>query len=111
MSHVPCANVVRILMFVMVWTRPDTTHAMGFLSMYMSKPGKEHWTTIKRVCRYLWGTSNYEIFYQGRPRHHKEIDIQGFFGENLARYIDHRIFASGYVFNLLGGEISWMSKK
>jgi hypothetical protein len=49
MSRVPYASAVGILMYAMVYTRLDITHAVGSLSRYMSKPGKEHWTTVKRV--------------------------------------------------------------
>jgi hypothetical protein len=42
MSHVPYANAVGNLMYAMVCTRPDIAHAVGVLSRYMSKPGKEH---------------------------------------------------------------------
>jgi hypothetical protein len=78
MSHVPYASVVGSLMYAMVCTRPDIAHAVGFLSRYMSKPGKEHWTTVKRVFRYLCGTTNYGLCYQGRPGLDKVVDIHGF---------------------------------
>jgi len=42
MSHVPYASAVGSLMYVMVYTRPGITHALGVLSRFMSKPGKEH---------------------------------------------------------------------
>jgi hypothetical protein len=42
MSHVPYASAVGNLMYAMVFTRLDIAHAMGVLSRYMSKPGKEH---------------------------------------------------------------------
>ena len=48
MSHVPYVSAIGSLMYAMVCTRPDIAHAVGVLSRYMSKPGKEHWTTIKR---------------------------------------------------------------
>jgi hypothetical protein len=47
MSHVPYASVVGSLMYAMVCTRLDIAHAVGVLSRYMSKPGKEHWETSK----------------------------------------------------------------
>jgi hypothetical protein len=53
MSHVPYVSAVGSLMYAMVYTRPDIAHAVGFLSRHMLKPGKEHWTTVKRVFRYL----------------------------------------------------------
>src|SRR5271167_1085904 len=36
---VPYASVASSLMYAMVCTRPDTAHAMGVLSRFMSKPG------------------------------------------------------------------------
>eukprot|EP00253_Pinus_taeda_P024014 PITA_24014 len=59
MSHVPYASAAGSLMYAMVYTRPDIAHAVGVLSRFMSKPGKEHWTAVKRVFRYLRGTSDY----------------------------------------------------
>ena len=59
MSHVPYSSVVGSLMYAMVCTRPDIAHAMGVFNKYMSKPGREHWTTIKRVFRYLRGIASY----------------------------------------------------
>ena len=39
------------------------------------------------------------------------MDIRGFVYENWARDLDQRRSTSGYVFNLFGGGVSWMSKK
>ena len=78
MSHVPYASVVGSLMYAMVCTRLDIAHAVGFLSMYMSKPGKEIWTIVKRVFRYLCGSTGYGLCYQGRPGLDRVFDIHGF---------------------------------
>jgi hypothetical protein len=64
-SRVPYVNVVGILMYEMVSTRPYTTHAVGVVSRYMENPSKENWATVKWVLRYLRGTSNYSIPYYG----------------------------------------------
>jgi hypothetical protein len=58
MSCVPYESAVGSLMYAMVCTRPDIAHTVGVLSRYMSKLGKEHWTTVKRVFRYLHGTAS-----------------------------------------------------
>jgi hypothetical protein len=63
MSRVPYASVVGSLMYAMVCTRLDIAHVVRFLSRYMSKPGREHWTTVKRVFRYLRGTTSYGLCY------------------------------------------------
>ena len=74
MSRVPYASAVGSLMYAMVCTRPHIAHAVGFLSRYMSKPWKEHWTTIKRFFRYLHDTASYGMCYQGILG----LDIHGF---------------------------------
>ena len=99
-SQVPYASAVGSLMYAMVYTRLDIAHAMGVLSRYMSKPGKEHWTVVKRVFRYLRGTTDYAICDQGRPGPDKVIHVHGFVDAYWARNINHRRYTSGYVFNL-----------
>ena len=66
MSYVPYASVVASLMYAMVYTRPGIAHVVGLLSRFMSNLGKEHWTVVKRVFRYLRGTSDDGLCYQGR---------------------------------------------
>ena len=66
MSHVPYTSAIGSLMYAMVCTRPDIAHAVGVLSRFMSKPGKEHWTTMKQVLQYLRGSRVYGLCYQGR---------------------------------------------
>ena len=39
------------------------------------------------------------------------LDIHGFVDEEWSGDLDQRRFTSGYVFNLFGGAVSWMSKK
>eukprot|EP00253_Pinus_taeda_P017555 PITA_17555 len=99
------------LMYAMVCTRPDIAHEMGVLSRFTSKPRKEHWTTVKRVFKYLRGTSDYGLYYQGRPGLDRVLDIHVFVDADWAGDMDQRRSTSGYVFNLFGGAISWMSKK
>jgi Fe-S cluster biosynthesis and repair protein YggX len=111
MSHVPYASEVGSLMYAMVCTRLDISHAVGVLSRYMSKLEKEHWTTVKRVFRYLCGTSSYGLFYEGRMGLDRVVDIQGFVDTYWDGDLDRRRSTSGYVFNLFGGEISQMSKR
>ena len=78
MSRVPYASAVGSLMYAMVCTRPDIAHPVVFLNIYMSKLGKEHWIAVKRVFRYLRGTIDYAIFYQGRPGPDRVINVHGF---------------------------------
>eukprot|EP00253_Pinus_taeda_P031962 PITA_31962 len=81
------------------------------IERFMSKPVKEHWTIVKRVFRYLHGTSDYGLCYQGRLGLDRVLDICGFVDADWAGDLDQRRSISGYVFNLFGGSVSWMSKK
>ena len=89
MSRVPYASAVGSLMYAMVCTRPDIAHAVGVFSRFMSKPRKEHWIAVKRVFRYLRGTSDHHLCYQGRPRLDRVLDICGFVDADWAGDLDH----------------------
>ena len=111
MSHVPYVSAVGSLMYEMVYTIPNIAHAVGVLSRFMSKPGKEHCTIVRWVFRYLCGTSDYGLCYQRIPGLERTLDIHGFVDADWVGDVDQRISTSGYVFNLFGGAVSWMSKK
>jgi len=88
-------------MYAMVCIRTDIAHVVGVLRRFMLKPGKEHWTTVKWVFRFLCGTSDYGLCYQGRSGLDKVLDVNGFIDANWARYLHQRRSTRGYVFNLL----------
>eukprot|EP00253_Pinus_taeda_P014898 PITA_14898 len=111
MSHVPYASAASSLMYAMVYTRPNITRVVGVLSKFMSKPGKEHWTTVKRVFKDLRGTCDYGLCYQARPGLDRVLDIRGFVDVDWVGDMDQRRSTNGYVFNLFGSAISWMSNK
>ena len=46
MSRVTYANVVGCLMYAMVCTILDISHAVGVVSKYMENTGKEHWNAV-----------------------------------------------------------------
>ena len=46
-SRIPYANAVGTLMYVMVFTRPDISHAFAVVNRYMENIGKEHWEIVK----------------------------------------------------------------
>nr|GEV55424.1 Gag-Pol polyprotein [Tanacetum cinerariifolium] len=57
MSRVPYASIVGSFFFVMICARPDIVHAVGVLSQYMANSGREYWEAVKRILRYIKGTS------------------------------------------------------
>ena len=63
MSHVPYASTVGSIMYVMVCTRLEISHAVSVVSRYMDRPRKIHWQTMKWILRYLRGTSHVDLVY------------------------------------------------
>nr|GEX49786.1 retrovirus-related Pol polyprotein from transposon TNT 1-94 [Tanacetum cinerariifolium] len=51
------------LMFAMICTRSDIAHAVGVVSRYMAKPGRQHWEAVKRIRRYIKGTSDVALCF------------------------------------------------
>ncbi|CAL8169107.1 unnamed protein product [Prunus armeniaca] len=85
MAMMPYSSAVGSLMYAMICTRPDITHAVGIVSKFLSKPGREHWNTVKWILRYLRDA-------------------------NMAGDLDSRKSTSGYLITFSGGVISWQSK-
>ena len=106
MSRVPYASVVGSLMYAMMCTHLDICFAVGLVSRYQSNPGREHWKAIKRIMRYLKGTMDYCLVYQG-----SELRLVGYSNADWGGDRDQRKSTSGYVFLLNKGVISWCSKK
>ncbi|KAH9689341.1 Integrase catalytic domain-containing protein [Citrus sinensis] len=105
MSRVPYASAVGSLMFAMICTRPDIAQAVGAVSRYMANPGGEHWIAVKRILRYIRGTSYVALCYGG-----SEFTVRGYVDSDFAGDLDKRKSTTGYVFTLAGAAISWVSK-
>ena len=63
MSKVPYLSAVGSLMYVMMCIMSDICYVVGLASRYQSNPGQEHWKTVKRILRYLKGTTDYSLCY------------------------------------------------
>jgi hypothetical protein len=103
MSRIPHANAVGSIMYVMVSTRTNISHAVRVVSKNMENIGKDHWAIVKWVLRYLRGTSDYCTTYNSGC----EL-VCGYFDSNFAGDLEKIRSTSGYVFSLAGGVIIWM---
>ena len=65
MSNVPYASVVGSLMYAILCTRPDICFAVDLVIRYQSNPGTVHWQAVKRIMRFLRGTIDLVLCYQG----------------------------------------------
>nr|XP_033513285.1 secreted RxLR effector protein 161-like [Nicotiana tomentosiformis] len=107
MSRVPYKSAVGSLMYAMVCTRPDICQAVGLVSIYQTDRGLEYWQVVKRIMRYLKGTVDYALCYQGG----KDLRLVGYSDADQGGDLDERKSTSGYIFLLSDGAISWSSKK
>ena len=51
-------SAVGSLLYLSIKTRPDITFAVCNVAKYCNKPTTKHWSAIKRIFRYLRGTSD-----------------------------------------------------
>ena len=100
-------SAIGSLMYLSVSTRPDISYAVSSLARFSSKPTKEHWTALKRLLRYLKGSTKYGILYMKGGT----SECIGFSDADWAGDTNDRKSTSGYVFMLSGGAVSWSSKK
>ncbi|KAH9654151.1 hypothetical protein KPL70_027652 [Citrus sinensis] len=78
---------------------------LGAVSRYMANPGGEHWIAVKRVLRYIRGTSDVALCYGG-----SEFTVRGYVDSDFAGDLDKRKSTTRYVFTLAGAAVSWVSK-
>lgn len=88
-------------------TRPDLMFVVSQLSRYMETPTEQHMAAMKRILRYIQGTTNFGIFYkQGGCDQLKAYSDSYYAGD-----YDNRRSTSGYVCFLSGAAIAWSSKR
>ncbi|XP_042973079.1 secreted RxLR effector protein 161-like [Carya illinoinensis] len=90
----------------MMCTRPDICYTVGLVSRFQSNPGLAHWKAVKRIMRYLKGTADYVLYYQGL-----DLQLKGYSDADWGSDLDERKSTTGYVFLLNNGAITWSSKK
>ncbi|KAG7003598.1 Retrovirus-related Pol polyprotein from transposon TNT [Fusarium oxysporum f. sp. conglutinans] len=100
------AKAIGSLMYLMLGTRPDIAFAVSLCSRHLGNPTNEHQTAVKRIFRYLKGSQNLELVYQGELQ-----PLLGYTDSDWAGDLETRRSTSGYVFNLGTGAISWSSKR
>ncbi|KAA0053196.1 gag/pol protein [Cucumis melo var. makuwa] len=106
MSNIPYASAVGSLMYAMLCTSPDIYYSVGMVSRYQSNPGRDHWTAVKNILKYLRRTKDYMLVYSS-----KDLILTGYTDSNFQSDKDARKSTSGSVFTLNGGAVVWRSIK
>ena len=107
MSVIPYASAIGSIMYAMLCTRPDVNLAVSLVGRYQSNPGKEHWTAVKNILKYLKRTKDMFLVYGGD----EELVVKGYVDASFDTDLDDSKSQTGYVYMLNGGAVSWCSCK
>ncbi|KAK9072095.1 hypothetical protein SSX86_008527 [Deinandra increscens subsp. villosa] len=88
-------------------TRPDVAFTVNRLSQFMHAPTSLHWQALKRLLRYLQGTSTHGILI----RKHSPLHLHAFTDADWAGDKDNYRSTTGYIVYLGSNPISWSSKR
>ncbi|KFK44388.1 hypothetical protein AALP_AA1G251100, partial [Arabis alpina] len=89
------------------FTRPDLCYAVNKLSQYMHSPTSDHWSALKRLLRYLAGTTDHGIFLQKGTT----LTLHAYSDADWAGDKDDYVSTNGYIVYLGSHPLSWSSKK
>ncbi len=128
MSQYPYRQMVGELLYLANTSRPDLSHCVGVLSRFVENPGRKHWDAAKRVLRYLEGSKDIGLIFNGNATVQKnqylttdgtieinppnlQYQLQAFSDADWGRDMHGRKSIYGYIIHLNGCPIGWTSKK
>jgi hypothetical protein len=88
-------------------TRLDIYFAVNTLSQFLVEPIRVYLVAAKHVMRYLKGTIDYGLNYDGDH----DFTLSGYIDEDWAGSVSNRKSTSGFYFSLGSAMISWQSRK
>jgi hypothetical protein len=110
MASIPYANAIGSLQYLVTCTRPDLAFSVSHLAQFMAKPGPIHWMALKRIFCYLQYTSSWGLTYHCFSPGSAHL-LNGWTDADWAGDPDTRRSTSGYICQLNGTTLSWLSKK
>jgi hypothetical protein len=112
MMKIPYREAVGSLLYAAIGTRPDIAHAVNECARHVSDPGQQHWQAVKRIMRYLVGTTNNGLVYKANGTiSDMKISMDTYVDADWAGDKDDRKSTTGYLTKINGNTITWSSKK
>lgn len=99
-------TVIGSLLYIMLGTRPDISFAVTKLAQYASNPSQDHLNKALYVCRYLIGSKDYSLVYDGD----KGLGLTACTDSDWASDPHTRCSQTGFFLKLAGGIFSWTSR-
>jgi hypothetical protein len=100
-------SLVGSLQFLATYTRPDIAFAAGFLARHNKAPALQCWKTTKHILRYLKGTIDHGILFDGKQGYR----LVAYSDADWAGDITDRKSTTGSLIKIAGGPIYWRSSK
>jgi len=97
-------QIIGALQYLM-FTRLDICYVVNKVCQFMHALTESHWAAVKRILRYLKGTSSYGIHLTRGS----SLSLHGFTYANWAGSVDDRKSTSGYVVFLGTTPVLWKS--
>lgn len=104
-STVPYREAVGNLMYLHVVSRPDIGFAINIAARALENPTKNHWSSVKRIIRYVKGTIDLGLLYCENNNFGAYSDAD-FAGDKITRKS-----TTGIVCMYAGAAIVWQSKR
>jgi len=99
-------SIVGSQMYAMLATRPDLAQSIQQISQYSQKPTMTHLKAARQGLRYLKGTIDQGITYDGK----KGLVFKAWSDASWGAE-EERESVSGSLFTMAGGAVTWSSKK
>ncbi|CAL8097233.1 unnamed protein product [Prunus armeniaca] len=88
-------------------SRPDISFSVGLCARFQSDPKESHLLAVKRILRYVSGTTNFGVYYS----FDSNVELAGYSDADWAGSIDDRKSTTGICFYIGNNLVSWFSKK
>ncbi|XP_043720926.1 uncharacterized mitochondrial protein AtMg00810-like [Telopea speciosissima] len=88
-------------------TRLDITFAVNKVCQFMHQPTLDHWTSVKRILRYLKHTASHGILFQPQ----QSMQLSAYSDADWVGCPDDRKSTGGYAIFHGTNLISWSSRK
>jgi hypothetical protein len=102
MTHVPYREAVGCLLYLSITCRPDISYAVNQVAKFCPKPGRAHWSAVKRILSYLSETAEFGIFLG----ENSNKPLIGYTDTDFGSDIDSRCSTSEFAFFVYGSLVS-----
>ena len=105
----PYQEIVGCLLYLATHSRPDIAHVVSVVAQYSTNFREIHCTALKRILKYLCGTTDYALCYS--PDTTAPNSLVAYTDADYAGDLNDRKSRSGSILLLNNGPVLWLSRK